>query len=109
MTEKTYEEMAREAEEVKDTEREVEGLVPVRNRSSAREARAVFAVRLSQSEMEIIQAAAREAGRSIGDFIRAAALTVSEGEMKLTTEERAATVAEVRDKIRELEAVAKRL
>ena len=106
---KSYEDMAREADEVKDTEREIEGLVPVRNRSTAKEARAVFAVRLSQSEMEIIQAAAGRAKRSIGDFMRAAALAASEGEIRPPMEQRAATVAEVRDKIRELEAVAKRL
>jgi uncharacterized protein (DUF1778 family) len=109
MNKKTYDEMAREADEVKDTERELEGLTPVRNRSTAKEARAVFAVRLSQSEMEIIQAGAGDAGRSIGDFIRAAALAAAQSKVNQGAEKRAATVAEVRDKIRELEAAAKRL
>jgi hypothetical protein len=74
---KSYEEMAREADAMKDTDAELEGLVPVQARV-AKEPRAVFSLRLAPSELTKISEAAREKGLNVSDFIRMAALAAAE-------------------------------
>ncbi len=108
MTRQTDEEMIRDMGKRMADGTEFEGLVPVRARV-AKEARAVFAVRLSQAEMKTITEAAAKQARPIGDFIRAASLAAAAGELDLGAAERAAVAAEVKDKLRELEIVASRL
>ena len=101
----TYEEMVKEAEQFKDTDQEFEGLTPVKGRVG-KEARAVFAVRLSQAEMEAITAAAGKQARPIGDFIRAAALAAAAGTLNMDEGQQVAALANIRDRIRELDALA---
>ena len=98
---KTYAEMAREAEEVKDTEREIEGLVPVKARVS-KNPRAVYSVRLSFEELSRIEAAAKQRGLSISEFMRQASLAAATGEQDLAPGEHTAAVLAVREKAREL-------
>jgi uncharacterized protein (DUF1778 family) len=73
---KTYADMVKEAESVKGSGEEVEGLIPVRARV-AKEPRMVRSVRMSASEYEAIGDAAKAAGVETGDFIRTAALAAA--------------------------------
>ncbi len=98
---KTYAEMAEEAEEVKDTERELEGLVPVKARV-AKNPRAVYSVRLSFEELSRIEKAAKQRGLSISEFMRQASLAAANGEQDLAAGEQAAAVLAVREKARDL-------
>lgn len=79
---KSYEEMAKEAEAIKDTPAEGEGLIPVKARVSNSPG-SVFSVRLDMEDMANIAEAAKARGMKMGAFIRAAALAVAAGEFDL--------------------------
>ena len=79
MTEKSYQEITREYDEMGEAGTELDSLVPVQARGSKRP-RAVFSVRLSPNELAIISAAARKEGQTISDFIRARATAAVSGE-----------------------------
>ncbi len=71
---KSYDEMAREAEAVKDTGAEMEGLVPVKARV-AKPVRSVYSVRLSSQELSEISKAAKRRDMTMSDFMRQASLS----------------------------------
>lgn len=98
---KSYEEMVREAEAVKDTERELEGLVPVKARV-AKNPRAVYSVRLSFPELTEISEAAKQNDLTVSDFMRQASLAAAKGELSLEAGRRATALHAVREKAREL-------
>lgn len=98
---KSYEEMAREAEEVKDTERELEGLVPVKARV-ARPVRSVYSVRMSSQELSQISAAAKRRGITVSDFMRQASLAAAQGALDLEAGQRESAILAVREKTQEL-------
>jgi hypothetical protein len=79
---KTYEDMAAEAEAIKDTPAEGEGLVRVSARVSENLG-SVFSVRFDMNDMAKIHAAAQARGMKMGAFIRAAALAVAAGDFDL--------------------------
>ncbi|HLG11040.1 MAG TPA: hypothetical protein VI876_04705 [Dehalococcoidia bacterium] len=104
---KSYQEMAREAEEVKDSERELEGLVPVKARV-AKTPRAVYSVRLSFPELTEITQAAKQRDMTVSDFMRQASLSASQGYLGLDAGRQEAALLAVRERARELyEAVEK--
>ncbi len=104
---KSYEEMAREADAVKDTEAELEGLVPVKARVS-KDPRSVYSVRLRFGELTEIMNAAKERGESVSEFMRQASLAAARGYVDLKVGEQAQALLTVREKARELyEAVEK--
>jgi hypothetical protein len=104
---KSYEEMAREAEAVKDTEAELEGLVPVKARVS-KDPRSVYSVRLRFGELSEIMKAAEQRGLTTSEFMRQASLSAARGEVDLKYGEQAENLLAVREKARELyEAVQK--
>jgi uncharacterized protein (DUF1778 family) len=105
---KSYEEMIREAEEVKDTERELEGLVPVKARV-AKPVRAVYSVRMSSAELTEISVAAKNRGLTVSDFMRRASLAAAQGELGLDAGKREADVLAVREKALELYEAVERL
>ena len=98
---KSYEEMVREAEAVKDTEREIEGLVPVKARVS-RPVRAVYSVRMNSAELTEISEAAKQNDMTVSDFMRQASLAAAKGELSLDAGKRATALHAVREKAREL-------
>ncbi len=77
---KSYEEMAEEAERVKDTEKEIEGLVPVKTRL-VKNPRVVTSVRLSPEETKEILAAAKASGVTVSEYLRTCALTGARGQL----------------------------
>jgi uncharacterized protein (DUF1778 family) len=104
---KNYEEMVREAEAVKDTEKEIEGLIPVRARL-AKPVRHVFSLRMSAQEITEIFEAAKQRGMTMSDFMRQASLAAVHGERSLEAGQQATALHAVREKARELyEAVEK--
>ena len=104
---KSYEEMAREAEAVKDTEAELEGLVPVKARVS-KDPRSVYSVRLRFGELSEIIGAAKQRGVTTSEFMRLASLAAARGYLDLKAGEQAQALLAVREKARELyEAVEK--
>jgi hypothetical protein len=104
---KSYEEMVREAEAVKDTKEEIEGLVPVRARV-AKDVRHVFSLRMSAQEITEIFEAAKQRGMTMSDFMRQASLAAVHGERSLAAGRQATALHAVREKARELyEAVEK--
>ena len=82
----SYEDMAREMDALKDTDEEIEGLVPVKAKV-AKEPRAVFSVRLSGAEMVELSEAATVSKVAIGDFMRTAALAAARGDTKVSREQ----------------------
>lgn len=98
---KSYEEIVREAEAVKDTEQEVEGLVPVKARVS-KSVRAVYSVRMSSPELTEVSRAARQRGLTVSDFMRQASLAAAHGELGLEAGRQEAALMAVREKAREL-------
>lgn len=86
---KTYKEMALEAEALKDSGREMEGLIPVRVRIS-KEPRAVFSLRLSRGELARISQAAENKGINVSEFVRLAALAATSGEVDVSAAAREA-------------------
>ena len=101
MTNKSYEEMVREAEAVKDTEAEVDGLVPVKVRV-AKPVRAVYSVRMSSQELTEISKAAKQRGMTVSDFMRQASLSAAQGALDLEHGRRATALLAVREKAEEL-------
>ncbi len=98
---KSYKDMVREAEEYKDTERELEGLVPVKARV-AKNPRAVYSVRLSFPELGEISQAAKQREMTVSDFMRQAALSAAQGYLGLDAGRKEAVLLAVREKAREL-------
>ena len=82
MPKKTYGEMAAEAEAVKDTDAELERLVPVKARV-AKNLKMVRSVRMSAPEYSEVTKAAQAKGMETGEFIRLAALAAAQGELRL--------------------------
>ena len=105
---KSYDDIVREVEEVKDTERELEGLVPVWARVSPN-AGSVYSTRYSNEELSLILEAAKKRGLTGSAFIRAAALAAAAGELDLGSAEKAATLQQVRAKARDLVETVNRL
>ena len=98
---KNYKELVREAEAFKDTERELEGLVPVKARV-AKPVRAVYSVRMSSAELTQISEAARRRGITVSDFMRQASLAAASSERGLDAGKQATALLAVREKAREL-------
>ena len=98
---KSYEEMVREAESVKDTEAEIEGLVPVKARV-AKPVRAVYSVRMTSQELTEISKAAKQRGMTVSDFMRQASLSAAQGALDLEQGRRATALLAVREKAEEL-------
>jgi hypothetical protein len=98
---KSYEEMVREAQQVKDAERELEGLVPVKARLT-KDVRHVFSLRIGAQELTEISQAAKERGMSTSDFMRQASLSAVRGDLDLKAGKQATILQEVREKTREL-------
>ena len=105
---KSYDDLVREAESVKDTEAELEGLVPVKARVAANPG-VVYSLRLSRDEMDRISDAAARQGVSVAAFLRMAALAAVEGQVGSESAERAVTLQEVRERARELAEAVSRL
>jgi hypothetical protein len=104
---KSYKEMAREADAVKDTEAELEGLVPVKARVS-KDPRSVYSVRLRFGELSEIISAAKERGVTTSEFMRLASLAAARSYLDLRNGEQAQALLAVPEKARELyEAVEK--
>ena len=93
---KTYEEMAREAESVKDTEAELEGLVPVRARV-AREPRSVYSVRLGAGELTEIMDAAKARNLTTSEFMRQASLAACRSYLDFRAAEQRRTLVMIRE------------
>lgn len=105
---KSYEKMAREADA--DFEAFESGEVELRPVQVALNYKgSIFSVRLKPEEIAILGKAANKRGLKLGAFIRQAALAAAAGELELDGAERAALAAELREKLREAEAVASRL
>jgi uncharacterized protein (DUF1778 family) len=98
---KTYEEIAREYDAMKEAGTELDNLVPVKARV-AKEPRAVFSVRMTPAELNIIESAAKKRGISISELIRTAALAAASEELDLTAGERESALAEVRAQVKAL-------
>ena len=77
---KNYEDMGKEAEQVKDTDIENAGVKPV-NARVVKTRRAVYSIRLASSELTTITQAARAKGMGNSEFIRAAALAAAAEEL----------------------------
>jgi hypothetical protein len=104
---KNYDEMVREAEEFMGTDRELEGLVPVKARV-ANPVRHVYSVRMSGKELDEISDAAKARGMTTSEFMRKAAMAAVHGELDLNAEEHRAALHAVRERAKELyEAVEK--
>ena len=104
---KNYEEMVREAEEFMGTERELEGLVPVKARVS-KPVRHVYSVRMSGKELTEIGNAAQARGMTISEYMRRAAMAAVQGDLDLNAGEQRAALLAVRERAKELyEAVEK--
>jgi hypothetical protein len=73
---KTREEMRREAEAIKGTEQEIEGLVPVKARISPNLG-IVYSLRLTEAEMSFIRNAAKRRGIKMSDLVREAAMNAA--------------------------------
>jgi hypothetical protein len=98
---KSYEEMVREAEAARDTEAELEGLVPVKARV-AKPVRAVHSVRMSSQELTEISRGAKQRGMTVSDFMRQASLSAAHGALGLDAGQREAALLAVREKAEEL-------
>lgn len=107
-SDKKYEEMVRLAESVKDTEAELEGLVPV-TATAPKESRSVFSVQLSGSELSAIMEAADRRGMKTGAYIRAAALAAVAGDLDIDQGEQTKARVEARQRLRELTDIISRL
>src|SRR5690606_18962499 len=70
---KTREELRKEAEAVKGTEKEIEGLIPVKARISPN-LQIVYSLRFSEEEMSFIRNAAKRRGIKMSDLIREGAM-----------------------------------
>ena len=70
---KSREQAVREAEAIKDTDQEIEGLTPVNARISPNLG-TVYSLRFSAAEMSLLREAARERGIKLSELIREGAL-----------------------------------
>ena len=98
---KTYEEIAREYDAMKEAGTELDNLVPVKARV-AKEPRDVFSIRMTPAELNTIEVAAKKRGVSISALIRTAALAAASEELDLTAGERESAIAEVRAQVKAL-------
>ena len=98
---KNYEEMVREAEQFKDTEDELKGLVPVKARVT-QPVRAVYSVRMSSQELTQISNAAKARGITTSEFMRQAAMAAVQGDLDLNAGEQRAALLAVRERAKEL-------
>jgi hypothetical protein len=73
---KTREELRREAEAIKGTEKEIEGLVPVKAKISPN-LEIVYSLRLSEGEMSFIRNAAKRRGIKMSDLVREGAMNAA--------------------------------
>lgn len=105
---KTYDDIVRESEEFKDTEREIEGLVPIKARISSNPG-VVYSLRLTRDEMSRISEAASQRGLKVSVFLRMAALAAADSEIRPNDAERAIILQEVREKVRDLAEAVSRL
>ena len=111
---KSYKERAAEADkDFEAFEKALEegrdpGLVPAKAKVSPN-ASSTFSVRLKPGEMGVLSKAADAAGLPLGTFMRLASLAAAAGELKLNDADRAATTAELRAKLREVEELCGRL
>jgi hypothetical protein len=105
---KNYDEVVREAEAFKDTQQEIEGLVPVRARLSENPG-VVYSLRLSRAEMDRISEAAGRQGVKVSAFLRMAALAAAEQAISPEEAAKAAALQEVREKTRDLADAVSRL
>ena len=105
---KSYDDIVREAEAVKDTEAEFDGLVPVKARVTANPG-VVYSLRLSRDEMDRISNAASRQGITSAAFLRRAALAAADGELAVESADKAVALQEVREKTRELAEAVSRL
>ena len=72
----SYEEAVRKAEAVKDTEQEIEGLIPVKMTVSPNLG-IVYSLRFSADEMKVLRDAAKSRGMKLSEFIREVAMTAA--------------------------------
>ena len=79
------EEMIEEIERQRAEGTDLDGLVPVKARTT-KSPRLVFSIRLGQDELKAIEAAAESRGVSMGDFIRDSAMQAAAGEAKLAAD-----------------------
>jgi hypothetical protein len=73
---KTLDEMRREAEAIKGTEQELEGLVPVKMTVSPNLG-IVYSLRFSTDEMKVLRDAAKNRGMKLSEFIREGAMALA--------------------------------
>ena len=73
---KTREEMRNEAEAIKGTEKEIDGLIPVKARISPNLG-IVYSLRLTEAEMSFIRNAAKRRGIKMSDLVREAAMNAA--------------------------------
>lgn len=73
---KTRDEMRREAEAIKGTELEIEGLIPVEAHISPNLG-IVYSLRFSTDEMKVLRDAAKNRGIKLSEFIREGAMTLA--------------------------------
>ncbi len=71
---KSREQAVREAESIKDTEQEIEGLTPVIAAIISPNLGIVYSLRFSAAEMSLLRDAARERGIKLSELIREGAL-----------------------------------
>jgi predicted DNA-binding protein len=98
---KSYEEIANEIDLLKDTDQELEGLVPVKVRGN-KKASVVYSLRLSIDEFSRISSAAKKNGLTVAAYLRNTALAAADDKRKLEEGERAAALQEVREKTDQL-------
>ena len=73
---KTRDEMRREAEAIKGTELEIEGLIPVEANVSPNLG-IVYSLRFSTDEMTVLREAAKSRGMKLSEFIRDVAMAAA--------------------------------
>ena len=95
-------------EDLKKKGKLYDNLVPVTARVS-KNLTFTFSVRFPPHELTAIERAAKERGITISEFIRQAAAAAIAGDLSLETGEKAQTLAEVRERVRELEKAISRL
>jgi hypothetical protein len=80
----SYEEAVRKAEAVKDTEAEIEGLVPVRARIK-KNADTIYSLRFTSDEMTFLREAAESRGMKLSELIREGAMGAAARAKKVPT------------------------
>ena len=109
MTEEiTDEEIIAYYEDLKARGKLFDNLVPVKARVSE-SPRSIFSVPFLGDELGLIEKAAKKRRMKISDFIRKAALAAVADDVKLADGEKVAAIEEVRERVRLLSKVVKRL